>query len=297
MERQEQDMLAEQLARYDAILAQSEILLFDWDVSQDSLILSGAGRSCFAGLKGAGTAGDFLKAVYPEDLPLLQEKLAALKPATAQQTIRVRLRGPEGNWFWCRIRGTACCAEDGSGHRICGTIINIDEELQEQLRLREQADRDPLSGLLNGNAARKRGEDCLRTDSCGAMLVIDLDNFKAVNDRHGHLYGDKVLIRAAGAIKQLFRAGDIVARIGGDEFLVMMPGVSRRITLEDRCCRLRQALQDIVQEKLECSVGIAMWPEHGSSYQALFQRADAAMYSAKQSGRTAVFCDTEIDHE
>lgn len=297
MDRPKQNDRAEKLARYEAILAQSEIFLFDWNASEDCLTLSGTGFSCFAGLD-AGTAGAFAEAVCPEDIPVLEEKLALLKAGADHQTARVRLRGPEGTWFWCRIRGTASRREDGSLCSVSGTIINIHEELQEQLRLRERADRDPLTGLLNGEAARNRGEDCLRMDPCGAMLVIDLDDFKGVNDRCGHLHGDEVLIRAAGAIKKLFRAEDLVARIGGDEFLVMMRGVSQRSIVEARCCRLRQALRDGVPEKPECSVGIAMWPVHGSGYQELFQKADDAMYAAKKTGGSAaVFWDMETDHE
>jgi len=130
-------------------------------------------------------------------------------------------------------------------------------------------------------------------------MVIDLDNFKQVNDRYGHMFGDAVLSQAAAVIKNLFRAQDVVGRIGGDEFMVMMRGVTERRLVENRCARLIGSLRSLFSDQMEraplsCTVGVAMAPEHGTTYQDLFRCADQALYLAKDKGKdTYLFYDDQ----
>lgn len=153
-----------------------------------------------------------------------------------------------------------------------------------------RADMDSLTNLFNAGATRKLVEDYLADgDKNCAVIVIDVDDFKHINDRFGHMVGDLVMSCAAYTIKKLFRSGDIVGRVGGDEFLVLMKDISDRKIAEMRCAQIVNAFQNIECEKIDgqklsCSVGAAISPAHGSSYNALFCRADEAMYRAKRSG-------------
>lgn len=132
------------------------------------------------------------------------------------------------------------------------------------------------------------------------MFIIDLDNFKQVNDQHGHLFGDAVLTQAAREIKKLFRNQDIVSRIGGDEFLVLMRGTADRKLVESRSQRLLSIFQTIFQNQkyklpLSCSIGIALSPEHGRRYFDLFNKADQALYWAKEKGKNTFVIYDEAD--
>ncbi len=153
-----------------------------------------------------------------------------------------------------------------------------------------RAEKDSLTKLLNAGTTRSLGEEYLAEGEkeC-ALIVIDVDDFKQINDRYGHMVGDRVMCCAAYTIKKLFRACDIVGRVGGDEFLVLMKDVSDRAIAELRCSQIVKAFSGIECEQMEghtlsCSVGASLAPAHGSSYDTLFCRADGAMYRAKRAG-------------
>ena len=193
--------------------------------------------------------------------------------------------------------------EEG-GHPVgvqgaCRDITARKEGEKELLRLaelnRHQALHDQLTGLPNRTQLRQRIEQCLTTSRSNrtgfALLVIDLDRFKEINDSLGHHSGDDLLREVAGRLQGAVRTPDIVARLGGDEFGILMPGLTdaqpgwlRRV--EEIKAALEQPVfvQDI-PISVEASVGIAFYPTHGDNVELLLQRADVAMYVAKHENR------------
>ena len=159
-------------------------------------------------------------------------------------------------------------------------------------RLRHQALHDALTGLPNRALLHRRAERDLRGDDPAAMLLIDLDRFKEVNDTLGHDYGDALLIEVAERLGSALRRGDTLARLGGDEFAVLVAGAPDREAVIDVATRLQDALRRPfalrgVAVELEASIGVALYPEHGTNVGRLLQRADVAMYEAKR-GRLGV---------
>jgi two-component system cell cycle response regulator len=173
---------------------------------------------------------------------------------------------------------------------------------------------DPLTGLHNRRFAlpqlgRLMAEMQDRPDGQVAVLLIDVDHFKAVNDRYGHAVGDKVLVGVAGRLRTRLRAGDLLARVGGEEFLVVLPGATAR-TAEMMAERLRHeierrpfALDDGIagnslaagtitfgprKISVTVSVGLALGPEPGETADQLYARADVGLYAAKAAGRNQV---------
>ncbi|MET0517358.1 MAG: EAL domain-containing protein [Burkholderiaceae bacterium] len=197
------------------------------------------------------------------------------------------------------------------GHRIAVEIIvrtyehqgerqrmvivrDIRDRLEAQARIHHLAHHDALTGLLNRSAFMERLHAALhRARDAGrplALLFIDLDNFKRVNDSLGHLEGDQVLGTVAERISACLRASDLVARFGGDEFVVLLDEVYGR----DDVVVVLEALLSIVEVPVKAdgralsvtpSIGVAMFPEHGQSAAELIQHADTAMYGAKSRGR------------
>lgn len=298
--------LSERLRQYEIILAQTENVLFQWDMAADTIDFSNTWENIFgsrpkrAGVRSALSEGSYF---HPDDLPLLFDRLAELENGSHYEMVEVRISTTRGRYLWCRIRASAIRDEAGNLARIAGIIINIDAEKQAERLLQDRAERDALTKLTNKTAARKQAEEYLSRYSHGtscALLIIDLDDFKQVNDQYGHLFGDAVLTKAAREIEKLFRNQDIVARIGGDEFMVLMRGVSDRTLLENRCRRLLQIFQTTFHNQkhklpLSCSIGIALFPEHGSTYFELFNRADQALYRSKAKGKNSYSFYDEVE--
>jgi len=205
--------------------------------------------------------------------------------------VEVRIAAVNGRYLWYRFRATAVRDAKGELTHLMGIILNVDAEKRAAQELRHRADQDPLTKLLNKGAGRRNAVEYFqKPDPCCALMIIDLDNFKQINDTYGHLFGDTVLTRVAQEIKRLFRNHDIVARIGGDEFMVLMRDTADRKLVENRCAQLISALQNVFHDDvysipISCSIGVSLSPEHGISYYDLFQRADSALYHIKNEGK------------
>ena len=182
--------------------------------------------------------------------------------------------------------------QDG-GKIVCGTLQDISHFYQENAALKKSLQHDAMTGLYAKTFAPQLSDQLLTLwgtkGRCHALLVLDLDCFKQVNDKLGHLIGDAVIIDLALALKINFRRQDVLGHIGGDEFVVFMPNAEKQDVLT-RCQKLRAAMRrKLGQEEnvvhLTGSIGIAFAPEHGADYHTLFSHADSALYEAKRRGR------------
>ncbi len=226
--------------------------------------------------------------VHPDDHGMLTDVFNSylkmfLDSGLKKSTRSYRMQNKTGVYRYYNI---TCYRPDENSRRIIG----IWEEAPDDSA---RTDRDPLTDLLNKESAQRLTEEYLAEAIEGrisALAIVDLDNFKNINDRFGHLFGDEVLSQIARRLGQLFRCSDVVARIGGDEFLVFMPNIPDSKLIIERCNLLVDAVQGLFDGRLtetglSCSVGIAYTPEHGTSYQELFRHADIALYRAKHFGK------------
>lgn len=204
----------------------------------------------------------------------------------------------DGSCVWILNRGQLFQEEDGQEYLV-GMLVDItrmkqnyDVQWQMTQMLKEQAEQDSLTKIYNARTARTLAETYISEETASGcvLFIIDLDDFKKVNDRYGHLFGDAVLVQAARTIKNLFRSKDIVGRIGGEEFMVLMKDVTETELVNRRCSQLNEAFHEIMAEQmtegsLSCSIGVAFAPEHGNTYFELFCGADQALYRAKDLGK------------
>ncbi len=167
----------------------------------------------------------------------------------------------------------------------------LDEYEGKLVESNERASKDSLTMILNANTTKSFCEKYISGCCSGfALIVIDLDDFKKINDSYGHIIGDQVLIAFADIIKNLFRNNDIVGRIGGDEFLVLMKNVEDKAIVEKRSSQIVDSFAkisccDIADGELSCSVGVAFVKNKGLHYYDVFRVADRAMYYAKEKGK------------
>ncbi|SDI59888.1 diguanylate cyclase/phosphodiesterase with PAS/PAC sensor(s) [Paraburkholderia steynii] len=169
---------------------------------------------------------------------------------------------------------------------------DITEERRAQERLSELANTDSLTGLPNRNAIHDKTRAAIASAAAGesvGILFLDLDNFKKVNDHYGHVFGDRLIQDVSSAVRECLADDDTLARLGGDEFIVLSP-VASVGSMEAMAQRILERLRvpfslGLVEVYTGCSIGIAMFPEHGDSLEALIRAADTAMYVAKDDGK------------
>ena len=183
--------------------------------------------------------------------------------------------------------------ENGNVSGIIALINDVTEKELMKLELERRSRTDGLTGLLNKGAvedlARMKMAGCTREGKKAVLMINDVDDFKNVNDSFGHIVGDRVLATIGRIINNCFKGSDVVGRIGGDEFLVLL----RDIDSHDAVRALADTLQNEVlnafsgdlERCVSLSIGIAVCPEHGTTYEKLFAAADDALYYVKSNGK------------
>lgn len=180
---------------------------------------------------------------------------------------------------------------------------------EEKKELQDQSETDHLTGLLNKIATEDhiaKYLEAAKKDQMGALFLIDLDNFKKINDTLGHAFGDEVLKKLGQALRKEFRVEDIVGRIGGDEFIVFVENVKSVESIKKEATRLERFFKEFrvgeyVKYAVTASVGIAFSPNDGKSFKELYLRADQALYYSKDAGKNrisfydgSIMCDTSL---
>lgn len=295
VERDNQELrLSEQ--RYRVVTEQSDSIIFEFNLEQGTMYHSSNWFRKFGYPPiSSGFEQEMLrrKIVYPEDEERFIAFFERLKNGESYANTELRIKKADGSYLWCRMRGTAILSESGKPIKIIGKLTDIDSQKREKETLINRAQRDLLTGLYNKATTEAMIEQVLQEegDQEHALFVIDVDNFKAINDQLGHLFGDAVLSDMATRISKLFRSTDIVGRIGGDEFVVFLRGGAKNpAMLEQKAQALSEAFRRtfVIQEmdyKVSGSIGAALAPQDGGTYKELFTCADTALYSAKKKGK------------
>ncbi len=264
-----------------------------WDADKDLLSLSEnltemlgitPGESC-------DTLTDYLERVHPEDTSAVREVITLAAGGDALQTIdyRMLLNNSPPMIVHQMLALTA-----NANAVLLGTVQDVTQQRMAEKRIRQLAYSDELTGLASRAYFYKHLVDRIRAahrrDEHFALVYLDLDGFKDVNDTLGHSAGDKLLKSVAHRLQSVLRDTDFVARLGGDEFCILMDHVDDQYAaadVADRC--LYEVNQPVTlglrQIRPRCSIGIAHYPEDGEEEKALLKAADSAMYAAKEAGK------------
>lgn len=244
-----------------------------------------------------------LEDVHPND----QAKLLTCCRGIAEdgEVPHAEVRVRQGDTYrWISLATKMLYAADGTPVSVVGRLSDIDEKKKEEIRLREEASKDSLTGLLNRAAFRERAELLLEEEEkkqCHrlAVLFFDIDSFKFVNDHYGHLYGDTVLLMMAEAMREVASEGDLLGRFGGDEFTVMVRDYKSAEHLMEQMEQLRSTFSALCAEdkeaaRISCSIGAALYGEDGIDLTELLSNADKALYYVKESRCGTALCTSEI---
>lgn len=268
--------------------------VWDWDIGSDNFMFSRRGRAMlgYDEHEIGNRLEDWLAITHPEDQQRVRaETMACVRGKTRFLACEYRVRGKTGGWKWILARGAVVSRDnDGRALRMVGTTVDVSFE-QETLR---RANFDALTGLPNRSLFRDRLEyevaNSRRSGKMLALMFVDLDRFKEVNDLLGHDAGDALLRETAARIRSCVRSADTVARLGGDEFTVILTDLDDRAHVETIAQKILQTLarpfmlsQEIIH--VSGSIGITLHPADGAEPERLLRNADQAMYVAKNAGR------------
>ena len=242
--------------------------------------------------------------VHPDDAGQLTTTLQhLLDTADCEESVEFRLRRPDGTWRDVEGLGRNLLGDEAVRGLLL-TLRDVSERKQLERALTRQAFTDQLTGLPNRALLRDRAQQALRLAGrqgvTAALLLLDLDRFKEVNDTLGHHRGDLLLQQVAERLHGSLRGSDTVARLGGDEFAVLLPqiaGVHEATVVADKLSAAIEApfAVDGLSLDVDVSIGVAVYPDHASDPNELLQRADVAMYAAKATHASYTIYDPSLD--
>lgn len=293
--------------KYRLLSEMSGDIVFNYDLQSDVIEFTenyqkifGCDTKCHQFLQNLQQSGW----IGQEEHALLQRTLKSLTPRNPKANIRLRLKTAGGGQEWFDIYVNALWdRETGLCAGYLGKIININDMKAEADHWREEAYRDPLTLLYNRKAVEELSRKLLDIPGGDPQQVVlffvDIDNFKQLNDQIGHLYGDEILRYVGREMRCRFRSSDIVGRIGGDEFVIL---IKSRFSTEDICHKAEELCNIFrnapchkrLKQPISGSVGIACCPHDGKDFLDLLHKADMALYDAKNQGKN---CYAFYDHQ
>ena len=205
------------------------------------------------------------------------------------QYAELRLKSISGEYHWFGCHYKTITSDTGTVVKVVGKLADISRQRSREQELREQAMRDVLTGIYN-KAGERLIDRMVKEKGQGLFLMLDLNDFKSINDTMGHAAGDAILTELGRVLKGNCRENDIVARIGGDEFVMFLPGVFDRQTGKRKIGEIQESLRTVRISTwgirgIKASIGAALCPEDGMDYGTLYKAADEAMYQAKEQSK------------
>lgn len=295
--REAEGRLLDRQAFLDAVLASSPVGMFVYDLDGEiryvNPAMSGLTGYTLAQYRQMGRTDH----IHPEDRDDVMNHWADSLASGRDFQRQYRYVTARGETIWVEAHATLVRLESGKPLGFVGTLKDITQRREMEALQRWEAEHDPLTGLLNRRGFERRLEEALadwqKSRNCAALILFDLDHFKPINDEGGHALGDEMLQRIATAIGLKVRKSDYLARHGGDEFAVLMPGCGLE-QARNTAQALRLAVGELSVEhagktyRVSLSLGVTALRDSDRTIDAPLQRADQASYQAKAQGRNRV---------
>lgn len=287
--------------QYRLVMEQKDTIWLDYHFSPQHLQVSGS-VSPLTELNGLDMMGvevyEIYDWVHPDDASIRSRIRQFFDSDEGVFRTDLRLKKLNGEYGWYSCTGVLVRNKKDQNERYVMALENVDSQMTQEMTLVEKAENDLLTGIFNKKTMEERVAAALlgrRENDHYIFFMIDLDNFKAVNDTLGHIYGDRVLADAAKKLKELFGENGMVGRLGGDEFAACIcfeafDEENLLAYMREKGARLCETLRDVYHKeelcvKISASVGIASAPENGVEFESIYQKADKALYLSKRSGK------------
>jgi diguanylate cyclase (GGDEF)-like protein/PAS domain S-box-containing protein len=302
-ERRNAQALATNELRFRTLAHTGAVVL--WRATPNGGMLAMDGWQLLTGESDAQALGSRWRSrLHPEDRPVVDTLIETIAQGSRQIDAEFRVAGKDAKWVWVRMRGAAVPVPGGATEEWVGVLEDVSERHRAQARIVHMALHDALTGLPNRVEFHNRLEDAIRRAARGdhgAVLYIDLDRFKEVNDTLGHPVGDALLRAVTERLRTLVREHDSVARLGGDEFAIVQSRVQHPSDAAELATRVVHALSapyELGDQRVSigASVGIMLIADARLDAEHLLKYADMALYKAKQEGRGRhSFFEPEMD--
>lgn len=289
------------LGDYEIVDRQEGAVLFEYIFSPKKIEVFGD-FSMVVGKKFKTLVGEAVYDVYDyvhEDDASIRGRLHEFFDSDREYfSSEVRILEEDGNYGWFRLTGTMFRDRSGKCERFVGKIVNANKQISMEKNLVQRAENDLLTGVLNKKTMESKISTLLSDQKEGRnyiFFMVDLDNFKNVNDTLGHIYGDKAIADTANVLTSIFHNNVFIGRLGGDEFAVFAVYdafdeeslVKFIIKKAEKICEAnrREYSDGANTVKITSSVGISIGPKDGSTFEVLYKKADEALYSSKNTGK------------
>ena len=294
--KQAEAALRQSEAQLRLAMEAAQLAVWYWEGDTDEFSCSDGLNVLFGRPREAPRTGyrELQDLLHPDDRELFR---AALRRAIRQGSdfqVDYRVVHPDLAVHWISNRGQVHRGPDGRAQRVIGVAMDITDRKVAEQRIAHMAHHDALTGLPNRVLLRDRIQQAIaqahRASALIAVLFIDLDRFKTINDSLGHQLGDRLLQSVASRILVCVREGDTVSRVGGDEFVIVIPGIESSSDASVVASKILEVLGNAFHLHgndlhVSASIGISLYPGDGSDAETLMRNADTAMYHAKDSGR------------
>ncbi len=291
----ERDVLRQAEERYNIIEEFTETVMFHGDFKTDNIKFGGIYEHIYKRKPMIEHIGDLSKPhpyVLEEDMDQYIKIGRDIEAGIASSYGEYRIQCTDGTVQWHRLEYKILFDKDNRPEQLVGKISNIDAHKREMQIMSIAAETDAMTGLLNQAATRRYIRHFLNgsgKDGLHGFMLIDVDNFKAVNDQMGHAIGNKTLTAVANEIKTAVRATDIVGRMGGDEFIIFIKKVPSIEFLKAKAAEICSTLECVnvkhaLNMPISVSIGVSVYDKQGD-YDILFEEADTALYTAKAQGK------------
>ena len=287
------------------ILAElSNAIMFEWDIPTDCFYVSQNWNTLFPSDPQKENFSQNFSKIFstpPHQSDELTPYIENVKqnnskniPKNYYHKIELQLLTKKQTYIWFQLRLLLRYDTKDLPDKVFGMMTDIDLQKKENEKLLYQAQTDVLTGLHNKATSQIMISEYLKQSGLQsrnqALLIVDIDGFKEVNDHFGHLFGDAVIADLARCIKSSFRQSDIVGRIGGDEFIVLFKNIAKKEVIVKKAKELLQLLQrkytsGNITYEVSASIGIVLSPLYGTNFNDLFQKADRALYHVKENGK------------
>ncbi|NLW12092.1 MAG: diguanylate cyclase [Clostridiaceae bacterium] len=242
----------------------------------------------------ANTGGMMIETIHPEDRDMVSQRITTELAKGEDYSVNYRLLKKSGDFIWVYDKGKRVIADDGR-EAIISVIIDISDSVRTQEILRQEAINDPLTQILNRREGIRLIELCMANSSQGLLMMIDIDNFKMINDIYGHQAGDEVLQNLAGMLNANVRSQDIAARLGGDEFIAYLNDLVDAEIAISKLNAMNEAFTEhyrglYPEANISLSAGLILRSSH-ESFNEIYARADKALYEAKNQGKGVICQD------